>query len=97
MDDLFIYPASPGFKREGTSREAAISAKPRAPLLRERVLNALTLRGPMTPDECATFLGLHLLSVRPRFTELKAMGKIEETGVRRANASGMKANVWRVK
>lgn len=97
MDDLFSYPASPGFKRDGTSREAAISAKPRAPLLRDRVLDALTLCGPMTPDECAAFLGLHLLSVRPRFTELKVMGKIEETGQRRANASGMKANVWRVK
>jgi predicted ArsR family transcriptional regulator len=48
-----------------------------------------------TADEIATELGESVLSVRPRVSELRALGEIEETGERRVNESGRRAIVWR--
>jgi len=56
--DLFAYPSSPGFKRDGTSRDAASAIADRAPGIRERVYAALKSHGPMTADECGVALGL---------------------------------------
>ena len=49
--DIFAdrYPASPGFKVEGPSKDAAKAMKPKAGTLREGVLACLQL-APMTPD-----------------------------------------------
>jgi predicted ArsR family transcriptional regulator len=94
--DLFTYPASPGFKAGGTSRDAADSMKPSAPLLRARVLARIrAVPGGITADEAAASLGLSVLSVRPRFSELAADGLIKPTGERRKNASLRAANVWK--
>lgn len=90
------YPRAAGFKRKGTSSEAAAKITPTLNARQARVLNTLHMQD-MTPDECASKLGLSLLSVRPRFSELQAQGLIEQTGIRRRNASGMTANVYRVK
>ena len=93
--DLFtIYPNQPGWKSEGTSRIAAESIKPRAETLRERVYWLLQ-HHELTADETAQRLGLSVLSVRPRLSELNKMGKIVETNVRRRNESGVFAAVWR--
>jgi predicted ArsR family transcriptional regulator len=92
--DLFRYPDAPGFKAAGTSEDAADSAKLVAAYIRAKVLRAVQQR-PMTPDECAETLGLSILSVRPRFSELRADCKIVDTGARRENISGRKAAVWR--
>lgn len=88
------YPAQPGAKVLGTSQDAADSIKPSAAYLRGKVLDALRMRS-MTPDECAARLDLSVLSVRPRFTELSALGSIVATGERRENASGRNAKVYR--
>jgi hypothetical protein len=48
-----------------------------------------------TADECAGYLGETILSIRPRFSELRAFGLIEDTGDRRLNDSGRRATVWR--
>ena len=63
--------------------------------LRAIVIDALEHFGPMTSDECAGRLGRNILSIRPRFTELKAMNPplIFETGERRRNQSGRMAKV----
>jgi predicted ArsR family transcriptional regulator len=53
--------------------------------------------GGATADEVAKDLNLSVLSVRPRVSELNRTGKIEQTGGRRKNDSGMTATVWRVK
>jgi len=50
----------------------------------------------LTTDECAERLGETVLSIRPRFTELAAKGEIEDSGIRRKNASGRSATVWRI-
>ncbi len=86
------YPHVTGFKREGTSSEAAPDSK-RANALRDRVLAALRVYVPMTADEIASALGEDRLSIRPRCSELIALGKIKETGQRRPNASGKMAAV----
>lgn len=91
------YPNQPGYKEQTTSREAALKMKRRqVDKLRDRVFLTLKSAGThgMTPDECAAEMGLTVLSTRPRFTELKMLGRIERTGTRRKNASGCSANVW---
>lgn len=88
-----LYPESPGAKVDGPSREAARAIN--ACDLQYRVL--LKLRdGPATADEVADALGLSVLAIRPRFSELLAQGFIVDSGARRKNKSGRTATVWRV-
>lgn len=98
--DLFSryasYPSVAGFKATETSAEAARTID--ASTCRALVLAALRKFGAMTADECALrYLGYSILTVRPRFSELKALGQIEDSGQRRKNASGHKAIVWKVR
>lgn len=88
------YPASPGYKAEGTSRRAAEAIKLKTPTLRDSVLS-LMRDAALTADECAALLNKSVLSVRPRLSELLAMGKIYDTGRTRKNESGISAVVWR--
>lgn len=90
------YPNSPGFRDTDTSRAAADSVAHDAPALQALVINALRHAGDggLTADECAARLGLNLLSIRPRVTELKAKGQVKDSGERRRNASGRRAIVW---
>ena len=89
------YPNAPGYKTNGPSKDAAESMRGRASLLRDRVVVALAER-PMTADECAEALGESVLSIRPRFTELRARGAVVDTGERRQNASGRSATAWAI-
>jgi predicted ArsR family transcriptional regulator len=91
MEDL-TYPNDPGFKESSTSKEAALSMSRESSRLRILVLGALYR--PMTADECADTIGMSVLSIRPRFTELHRDGAIEETGELRHNRSGRRAKVW---
>lgn len=90
------YPEDPGYKRPGTSEEAAESIVNEAQTIRERVYVALATQ-PATADEMADLLGLDKLSVRPRFSELDRASRIEDSGLRRRNRSGKRAIVWRQK
>tara|TARA_R110000744_G_scaffold58193_2_gene121456 strand:- start:458 stop:766 length:309 start_codon:yes stop_codon:yes gene_type:complete len=96
--DLFMqpYPVAPGTYNQPTSIQAAADMQPKASRLRGLCLDALIDYGNMTPDETAAFLGLDKLSIRPRFSELKTMGEIVDTGERRSNDSGKKAIVWTI-
>lgn len=95
MMDLFTYPQSPGFKARQTSADAAADIAGRTPLLREQCLAVLRNKGALTPDQVAGHLGISILSVRPRFSELVRLGKIQDTGERRVNQSGRRAICWR--
>jgi hypothetical protein len=102
MADLFTYkteyPNTAGYKRPGTSKAAAEAIKERAPTLRDQVLwllNHTDLDGGFTADECATMLKKSILSIRPRLSELRRLGKIYDSGITRANESGVQASVWR--
>ncbi len=82
---------------EGGTSEAAIPKDTKT--IRAQVL-AILEQYPtmgMTPDQCADRLGLDILTVRPRFTELKNQGKIEATGATRASKNGKQQKVWRLK
>lgn len=92
--DLFTYPEVAGFKRPGTSSDAARSID--AGTLRAKVLDELG-RAPGTADEVATRLRIDKLSIRPRCSELAALGKIEDSGLRHLNSSGKRAVVWQLR
>lgn len=89
------YPDTPGSKAPGTSADAAKFIAPKVTGLRLKCLQHLRSKGPRTADETAAEIGVSLLSIRPRFSELRAMGLIKETGDRRNNESGVAAMVWR--
>lgn len=93
------YPERPGFKDRTTSKEAACAVAPTAAQLRARVLDAIERAGSygLTADEAASRLGVSVLAVRPRVSELYAEDRIERTGERRRNDSGMHAWVMRAK
>lgn len=96
LDYMAQYPHAPGAKVGGTSRAAAEAMKPRAATLRDRVYTLLKGAN-LTADEAAILLKETVLATRPRVTELKRMGLIEDTGIQRKNASGIKATVWRAR
>ncbi len=97
QDDLFTYryPNAPGFKRDGTSQEAAESMESVCSFLQRQCLEALTETN-RTADEVAGRLNISILTIRPRMSELVAKAKIVDSGERRLNTSGKRAVVWRV-
>lgn len=92
--DLFDYLDSPGHKRRDTAREAAEHIAKAAPVLRAKCLAVLERSNGLTADEVAGRLGVSILSIRPRLTELSRAGQVRDSGHRRANASGRSAIVW---
>lgn len=95
--DMFpAYPEIPAARPTDTSMAAADSIADDAPGLRDQVLVAIRAAGALglTPDEAAAELNLTPFTTRPRFSELARMGSIEDSGLRRSNASGRKAIVW---
>ena len=91
------YPQEPGFKRCGTSQEAARAIAPLAKGIRGRVLRHFQSHFPagMTVDEVSRDLKISPFTTRPRVSELHAQGLLEQTVERRANDSGHSATVWR--
>ena len=87
------YPHFPGWKDTLPSLEAAVKMSPKAETLRNKVYQALKTKS-MTADETADLLGESILAIRPRFSELKKMRLIADSGSRRKNASGCRATVW---
>lgn len=94
MADLFAYPAAPGAQDRDTSRAAASAITPAAAAIRERVLDLFERSAGLTADEAAGKLGLSILTVRPRVTELSRLSKLRDSGVRRKNRTGRPAIVW---
>ena len=93
----YTYPDAPGFKVSGPSEQAAKTITGKAAKLRRAVLEQIAqYPGGITADEVAKDLNLSVLSVRPRVSELRRNGEIEQTGGRRKNESGMTATVWRI-
>ena len=91
------YHGTIGYQQTETSFNAAVRVAVNARNVRDRVAAVLAERGPMTADEIAAVLGLSILTVRPRVTDLNKAGRIEDTGARRQTGSGNAAIVWRIK
>ena len=88
------YPAVPAASKDDTSQDAAKSMLKRAGILRAKVLACLQVQS-LTVHECARLLNETVPAVQPRFSELRAINKITDTGDRRINDSGRRAIVWR--
>lgn len=94
------YPDHPGHKRRRTSRAAAEAMAPKAGSIRQRVYDALKAK-PGTPEEIAARLGVPVMNVRPRCSELAADAPgrgplIRDTGLRRTAMGGREAIVWEI-
>lgn len=94
MTDLFKYPNHPGAQDRETSHAAADAVAEKAPQLRARALAVIERSKGLTADEVAGRLGLSILSIRPRMSELARLGKIRDSGERRLTGSGNTAIVW---
>lgn len=88
------YPNNPGSQGTDTSEAAAVSMSDKAVTLRVEVIEVLTSRGPSTVHEAAAYLEKSVPSIQPRFSELRRMGRISDTGERHLNLSGRPAIVW---
>jgi predicted ArsR family transcriptional regulator len=93
---LNTYPNAPGYKEDTTSKDAADSMATDSNRLQREVLRVLRVFGPKTADEAACIVALPVLTIRPRFSELRSLGQIEPTGRRRKNSSGRSAMEWRL-
>jgi hypothetical protein len=94
MSDL--YPTEqPGYVRlSDTSRAAAESIKPDAAVIRRRVLQAIyAAPNGATCDEVEQWLDLTHQTASARCAELKAQGKVKDSGARRRTRSGRLAAV----
>lgn len=94
------YPDHPGHKRRRTSRAAAEAMAPRAGSIRSRVYDAIKAK-PGTPEEIAARIGVPVMNVRPRCSELSAPAPgrpalIRDSGDRRTAMGGREAIVWEV-
>lgn len=95
--DLFAYSDSlPGHRGVETSVAAAEHIAPAAARLQALVLTAVTNAGErgITVVEMATRYGLDRMSIQPRFSELRSLRKIADSGLRRKNPSGVNAICW---
>jgi DNA-binding Lrp family transcriptional regulator len=90
------YPSEAGSKGSAeTSGDAAASID--CGRLQRMTLRAIreAKRAGRTSEEAAQRLDLPRVTVQPRTSELKAMGLIRDSGMRRTNASsGKRAVVW---
>jgi len=91
------YPLTAGYKENSTSKEAAEKIDSRSTNLRTECLKIVKRQGNYgaTPEEVAEILSESILSIRPRFTELKLLQYIIDSGDRRKNSFGSNTKVWR--
>jgi hypothetical protein len=86
------FPTTPGFKGcIETGREAADAFAPKLGRRQAEVIAALA-NGPGTAEEIAARTGRHWYVVRPRVSELKALGLCADTGERVPSAFGGKTH-----
>ena len=88
QNSVTTYPENPGHQHSDTSLKAAEAVSGKAAVLRDHCLSYLREFGPRTADEVAAMMGESLLTIRPRITELRRMGKVRDTGVRRPSSTG---------
>jgi hypothetical protein len=96
------YPDGPGHKGTETSRAAAEFVAPSAGRMMDRVEAYLQAAGPASPEEISAGIAqpgeiLLLNSVRARCTQLRALGRVVDSGQRGKGESGkVRVIRWRV-
>jgi len=96
MDLLSYRDGGPGYKAEGTSKEAAERVAGTSEAARGKILSYLWTTAPRTADEIAGHFGWSVLYTRPRVSELHKLKAIKKAGRRRNDCSGLNANTWTV-
>lgn len=95
MDNF--YPSTAGHRgNRDTSIMASKDLQPHLGRLQTAVFNVVADAGPngATCDDIGSALGWIVFRVRPRTAELRALGKIVDSGKRRKGGSGRLAIVW---
>lgn len=89
------YPNEPGHQATDTSRQAAEDIRPKAATLRKQVLEMIreSVFG-RSADSISRELGITILSIRPRCSELNAKGLIVDSGRRDLTESGKASIIW---
>jgi predicted transcriptional regulator len=91
------YPKKPGYKeKNGTSKQAADAIEPYVSNLHRKILKYLKKRKKTTPEDVAKALNADILSIRPRFSEMKIMGLICKTDLRQLNQKGKSITIWKL-
>lgn len=95
-DTPYAYPRSPGHRNQPTSRAAAGKMKSRAATLREKVLCLLAEHpAGLAVHQAAEIANCTVPAIQPRFSELRALGDIKDSGRRHTNKiSNTSAAVW---
>lgn len=95
MDALDTYPHAPALGATDTSEEAAVAIAPAASVWRDKAMIAFRrYSSGFTAEELAAFLECERVTIQPRCSELRALGRIRDSGMRRLNGSGKRAIVW---
>lgn len=94
MEHQAHYPDFPGYKRAGTSEDAARFMRKRTPRLKLMVIQCLAKGVALTADEIADTLDVSFLAIRPRLSELRVEGFVKDSGERALNTSGRTAIKW---
>jgi hypothetical protein len=90
------YPQTPGHRGESTSIEAGDAIAGTTGRLRQLALSLIREAGPhgLTALETCSRAGVDRVAMQPRLSELRKMGLIADSGMRRVNPSGIRAKVW---
>jgi hypothetical protein len=90
------YPDRPGSRGIDTSDAAADQIAPVSGRLRKLVMSAVRNAGTrgITTNEIAWLHDIDRGSIQPRTSELRALGHIRDSGMRRRNENGKLAIVW---
>lgn len=84
-----------GWKGTDTSLHAARAIQPRAGTLQEAVLNVLRAApAPMTTEEIARSCAVDYRSIQPRISELRSMGLVRDSGIRRPSIFNRPIAAW---
>lgn len=93
----YLEPGQSGHANTDTSRRVAEETLSYKGRLHRKILD--TLHGsilPMTADQIAAELGMDILSIRPRVTELKNRNLIRDSGQRGLSSRGKQMIAWEV-
>jgi hypothetical protein len=88
------YPHRAGSKDDGTSYLAARQIDSKASTIRSQVLDLFHRHDELTPEAVCALLDEDILTVRPRFSELKKLGRIRKTKKTRLNHNQKRVRVW---
>ncbi len=91
---MSAYPNAPGYKDDGAGREASTAFAPKVGKRRQEALDGLG-DVPITADELAARISRPTVHVRPRLTELAALGLATKCEGRGLSEYGAPASLWR--